>query len=423
MNTKTSDDGKKPISKEKMLQVADIDTDKIENMNDEQLLNYSEFLRSAVNIFPVQKERLENALKAMDYASVMQWLTAIRNNLSRMQADDLARDCDKQLNINKDLTNIRHEALRAFVEYFLSNCNMFFTDVQKVLNASDHEANAQISEEDRAKALKSEIIEKLSTITELNHEKIAALSSEQLIDYIEVLNTFEDDFLTQSAGLRNTLKVRSYSAVIQWLTTIEETLVQIYAESLAEDCRNQININQDFSKIRHEKFEIFANYFLTSLSMLASDIKALQLNGLLQKDQQVVQIEPEIEIVVSSVSPENSKTILAINKMRILLKNLKVALDGLKYNFIGVTSLESLAGYLKTAKPDLILLDDDFPDMDGCDFAEKIRELGHPTPIIFLTSNITKEYMVKAIAAGVSDFIIKPVSARDVRDKVEAQLK
>ena len=405
----------KAVSKEKLLNIVDLNADKIEQMTDEQLENYTEFLKTAVNIFPVQKEKLEAALQAMDYAPVMQWLKSIRNNLARIQADDLARDCDKQLKANSDLESVRHESLRAFVDYFLAGASMLFDDVLKVLEEDEVVA----PEEDAAENLGDMVKERLYTITELSRDKIEAKDEAGLAGFIELLHTFEEDFPAQSAGLRNALKVRSHATALQWLAAIEETLLHIHADSLAEDCRNQIDANQDISRIRHEKFEIFANYFLTSLDMLSSDIKALRMPRQKQKETEQ---NGEYEITVKHIASDNAKTILALNKMKILLKNLKVILNDFDYNLIGITSVESMFTYLKLDQPDLIILDDDFPDMDGREIAKKIREMGHAAPIIFLTGNITKEYMVKAMAAGAADFIVKPIAASDVQDKIAAHL-
>ena len=404
----------KTVSKEKLLQIADLNADKIEQMTDEQLQDYLDFLKSAVNIFPVQREKLEAALQAMDYAPALQWLKSIRNNLARIQADDLARDCDKHLKINSDLENIRHESLRAFIDYFLANAFMLFADVQQMLEESELEGTGV----DKDEELCEKVREKLYTITEIDRGKIEAMTKEELAGHIELLSAFEEDFVAQSTGLKNAVKVRSYPTALQWLGAIEETLLHIHADNLAEDCRNQINNNQDIGSIRHEKFEIFTNYFLTSLEMLSSDIKALGMPKQRSKEQE----HSEYEVAVRHDGPEGAKTILAINKMKILLKNLKVILGGFDYSIVGITSLESMLIYLKAESPDLIILDDDFPDMDGRGLIKKIRDMGHKVPIILLTSNITKEYMVKAVGAGAADFIIKPVAAGDVLDKVAAHL-
>jgi len=70
---------------------------------------------------------------------------------------------------------------------------------------------------------------------------------------------------------------------------------------------------------------------------------------------------------------------------------------------------------IEKQKIDLFILDIDMPDMDGITLAKKIRE--QPayarTPIIILTSNASREYVLAAMQAGANDFLIKPAN-RDI---------
>ena len=61
--------------------------------------------------------------------------------------------------------------------------------------------------------------------------------------------------------------------------------------------------------------------------------------------------------------------------------------------------------------PDLILLDLMLPDMDGLEATKKIRELTQfkNLPIISLTAKAMKGDREKALTAGASDYITKPV--------------
>jgi FixJ family two-component response regulator len=69
-------------------------------------------------------------------------------------------------------------------------------------------------------------------------------------------------------------------------------------------------------------------------------------------------------------------------------------------------------------KPNLFVLDIDMPEMDGIDFALELRKLGYTTPIIFVTGNAAKSYVVKAMAAGAADFIVKPINPQNVVDRI-----
>lgn len=75
---------------------------------------------------------------------------------------------------------------------------------------------------------------------------------------------------------------------------------------------------------------------------------------------------------------------------------------------------------------DLILMDCLMPVMDGYTAARRIRSLEHETgqriPIIALTANTMNEEREKCLAAGMDDFLAKPVRLRQLNDALRRQL-
>ena len=67
----------------------------------------------------------------------------------------------------------------------------------------------------------------------------------------------------------------------------------------------------------------------------------------------------------------------------------------------------------RAIKPDLVLLDVMMPVMDGCDAARAIRALDRPdaktVPIFAMTANAFAEDRQKALAAGMTDHLTKPL--------------
>jgi len=411
------------IAKNKILSLNEIDADAIKNMTDNQLLSYVQALNVIVASFPLQKEELLHALAEMDYATLFQWLQLIGSSLSQMHADDLARECDKQINQNQDLNNIRHDRLKVFIDYFMPTLDLFFSDVYKMLD--DIEALEIEGSDLQEEAGPDEIKQKLLTIHELNPESINNMTDDELSDYIKLLNGFHIEFQAQENGLRGSVKIKHYVFVLQWLNTIEETLVKMHATELAKDCRNQINTNKDFNNIRHEKLEVFINYLLSSMSMLSADIKLLHLPKQLPKSKDksggAEHIEVEVELLSPGSSPD-AKTIFIMNKMTMFMNSFKNALGDVGHKLIGVTTAEAAVNYLKTAKPDLFILDEDLPGTDVYVLIKIIRATGQLAPIIFTTSKINKDKMVKFMEAGVADFIAKPITPADVQKKVTKHL-
>jgi len=67
---------------------------------------------------------------------------------------------------------------------------------------------------------------------------------------------------------------------------------------------------------------------------------------------------------------------------------------------------------------DLILMDVNLPGLNGHDATKEIRSFNANVPIIAQTANAMSGDMEKAISAGCSDFITKPIKAKILLDKV-----
>ena len=73
----------------------------------------------------------------------------------------------------------------------------------------------------------------------------------------------------------------------------------------------------------------------------------------------------------------------------------------------------------RSSGPNLIVMDIDLPDMSGLDALKAIRKNNSQLPIIGLSAFFAREWKEKALAAGMMDFLEKPVSAELLREKIE----
>jgi DNA-binding response OmpR family regulator len=92
---------------------------------------------------------------------------------------------------------------------------------------------------------------------------------------------------------------------------------------------------------------------------------------------------------------------------------------------IAVDGVEALEVYAKE-KPDLVILDVMMPRMNGLETCQKIRaqekKSGRRVPVIFLTARDTTHDKTSAALSGGDDFVAKPVSLQELRERVEAAI-
>ncbi len=75
--------------------------------------------------------------------------------------------------------------------------------------------------------------------------------------------------------------------------------------------------------------------------------------------------------------------------------------------------------------PDIILLDILMPEMDGFDFLKHLHEdeWGQKVQVIILTNSTSFQTISKAVATGMSEFIVKTeIQLDDIVEKVKARL-
>jgi CheY-like chemotaxis protein len=78
--------------------------------------------------------------------------------------------------------------------------------------------------------------------------------------------------------------------------------------------------------------------------------------------------------------------------------------------------LEALAA-VGQARPGVVLMDLQMPVMDGFEATEIIRrQNGSPVPIVALTARAFKDDEEQCRAAGMNDFLTKPIDARALRE-------
>jgi DNA-binding response OmpR family regulator len=75
------------------------------------------------------------------------------------------------------------------------------------------------------------------------------------------------------------------------------------------------------------------------------------------------------------------------------------------------------------ARPDLILLDIDLPDMNGREVCRELRKAGVSAPVIMLTAAQSDADTIEGLDAGANDYVTKPFKFAVLLARIRAQLR
>ena len=113
--------------------------------------------------------------------------------------------------------------------------------------------------------------------------------------------------------------------------------------------------------------------------------------------------------------------LLIVDDDRALLTMLRSHFEMKKYEILtaenGAEALEKL-----NARPDIILLDINMPQMDGLHLCRLIRDKVS-CPILFLTAKVEEDDRVNGLLSGGDDYITKPFSLKELDARITAHLK
>ena len=117
-----------------------------------------------------------------------------------------------------------------------------------------------------------------------------------------------------------------------------------------------------------------------------------------------------------------SYKIVIIEDEELIREELKTLLVNAGYVVDCVINFAKTIDYIKSAFPDLILLDINLPEQDGYRLCSSIRSFS-TTPILFITGRNTTMDELQALTLGGDDYITKPFSLSVLRARVNTQLR
>jgi DNA-binding response OmpR family regulator len=75
-------------------------------------------------------------------------------------------------------------------------------------------------------------------------------------------------------------------------------------------------------------------------------------------------------------------------------------------------------------KPDIALLDVSMPKLDGYEVTARLRDnpATRHMPVILLTARVQEADMARGVEAGADDYVKKPFSTEELRERIQAAL-
>jgi CheY-like chemotaxis protein/HPt (histidine-containing phosphotransfer) domain-containing protein len=248
--------------------------------------------------------------------------------------------------------------------------------------------------------------EKLANIPGLSLAgRLENMADQKVEKYVNELQAFLDSYSAKEAELKAALEKKDIPAIAASVTAFINTLTSMGATDLADECTNHMG------NIKGAAIELITtnvNFLLTTLTTLLTNIQKAFAG----------------EAGAAGAASGEKKVICAVDDMPEILTTITGMLQD-HYKVIGVTNFGGVLKVLHKQTPDLFLLEIDIPATfipgreiminNGYDIAQELRNMQQfeKTPIIFLTSNKTKESIINAVKSGGNDYLVKPVN-RDI---------
>jgi len=130
---------------------------------------------------------------------------------------------------------------------------------------------------------------------------------------------------------------------------------------------------------------------------------------------------------VSEVKPEvrNCRILIVDDDMNIGM-TIEETLRDHNFNMVRyISDSRQVEEVYKEFKPDLIMLDINMPHLNGFEVMEKLKEARKTSfvPILVLTANADESTCVKALSAGATDFLDKPMNITEALVRIENMLQ
>lgn len=153
----------------------------------------------------------------------------------------------------------------------------------------------------------------------------------------------------------------------------------------------------------------FAGYLIKPLRRASLAERVLVAAGAEQAPAAAV----EDERIAAAAAPGKKVLLVEDNPINALLARALLTREGCEVDH--ASGGEEAVAAVKVGAYDLILMDMRMPGLTGEQTARALRSLGVATPIVALTANAFEDDRHACLAAGMNDFMVKPMSPDALR--------
>ncbi len=116
----------------------------------------------------------------------------------------------------------------------------------------------------------------------------------------------------------------------------------------------------------------------------------------------------------------SSVKVLLVDDVRLFIEFERPFFERAGCTILTATSGDDALRIVREEKPHIVLLDYEMPGMTGDEVCRRIKEneATRHIPVLIVTSHRTREIQERCLKAGCTDFVTKPVSGRELLEKV-----
>ena len=126
--------------------------------------------------------------------------------------------------------------------------------------------------------------------------------------------------------------------------------------------------------------------------------------------------------LVREIMRKKKTTVLAADCKQQISRILDVILDAHHYDVVECATGQQAVRLCLSIKPDIILLDPEMPDTNGCALINAIREWS-AAPIIVLSEVDAADQITQSLDSGADDYVVRPFNPDVLRARITAVMR